>query len=338
MANVEPVEPNGETMGKSSGNWISNKERVLKEIGDGNVVLVRQEMMGSPPKPAIERLRGEFPNGKRASVWWFQLPYKHNRNMILPPVSIGCELRQLGEVNCGWRTGCKFCTVGRGPFEEYFSPQQMLELIRLALEKSRLASDFWTKDGNLVVFFSSGGEPLLHYKAVSSVIRRLRQIFGQSLFVSISTVGIAKGIEALIADKDLRESGLKIQLRLSLHFTTDEERRKYMPVVDDIATVLGLGVQYAKVSHTPLMVKYTLIQDVNDSDRHARELVQLLMPYRDYVWVRIARLNPYGGDLKPPSRERRNHFRAILIRAGFRTVKVWKGFATLGCDISHYSY
>lgn len=308
------------------------RAEIIGGLGENSITLVRQEMMGSPPKPAIERLRGETNDGKRASVWWFRLPYRSNKDLILTPVSVGCEFRQRGEI-CGWRTGCRFCTVGRGQFDGYFTPQQMLGFIRLALEKAKLSQNYWESETakNLVVFFSSAGEPMLHYKAVASVIRKLKTIFGHKLFVSISTAGVASGI------KELLEDNLKVQLRFSLHFTTDEERKEFMPVSDSIGTVLDLGVRYARRSGIPLMVKYVLIRGVNDSDEHARRLVSLLQPYQENVWVRVARLNPYGGDLKPPSNRRRNHFRAILTRAGFRTVQVYKGFATLGCDVPHYT-
>lgn len=319
------MEPNGGDMERDL-----ERTKVLEELGGGGIILVRQEKMGRPPKPAIERLRGECRDGKRASVWWFRMPYRHNRNLILLPVSVGCELRNHGEEQ-GWRTGCKFCTVGRGSFEGYLTPEQMLGFARLALERAHLASDYWANSsGNMVVFFSSAGEPLLHYRAVATVIRRLKVIFGHKLFVSISTSGVASGI------KELLDDSLKVQLRLSLHFATDENRKKFMPVQDSIGTLLDLGARYARRSGIPLMVKYVLIQGVNDSDDDARELAHVLQPYRDCIWVRVARLNPYGGDLKPPSNRRRNHFRAILIGAGFRTVQVWKGFATLGCDVPHY--
>ncbi|MBU1146497.1 radical SAM protein [Patescibacteria group bacterium] len=288
-------------------------------------------MVGTPPKPAIERLRAELPDGRRVSTLWFRMPHRRHKDLLLLPVSAGCELRARGEER-GWRTGCKFCTVGRGPFEGYLSPEQMLGFARLALGNARLAADYWERGGgNLVVFFSSAGEPLLHYKAVAAVIRKLKSLFGHKLFVSISTSGVAAGIKELLDDT------LKIQLRLSLHFATDEDRKAFMPVQDDIATLLDLGVKYAKRSGIPLMVKYVLIGGVNDSDEHARRLASVLQPYRDHIWVRVSRLNPYGGDLKAPSNKRRNCFRAILIRAGFRTVQVWKGFATLGCDEPHYA-
>lgn len=308
----------------------NERMKILEALGNGGITLMRQEMKGNPPKPATEHLRGELSDGRRAPVWWFQMPHKHNRDMILLPVSVGCELRQRGEER-GWLTGCKFCTVGRGPFEGYLTPGQMLGFARLAFERSRLASDYWEGgSGNIVFFFSSAGEPLLHYKAVAETIRRLKAIFGRKLFVSVSTSGVAAGIRELLEDT------LKVQLRLSLHFATDEDRKEFMPVQDDIATLLDLGVRYAKRSGIPLMVKYVLIRGVNDSDAHARRLASVLQQHRDHIWVRVSRLNPYGGDLKPPSNRRRNHFRAILIRAGFRTVQVWKGFATLGCDVPHY--
>lgn len=307
------------------------RTKVLEALGSGGIALVRQEMVGTPPKPAIERLRAVLPDGRRASALWFQMPYRRHKDLILVPVSVGCELRERGEER-GWRTGCKFCTVGRGPFEGYLTPEQMLGFTRLVLERAHLASDYWADGGgNLVVFFSSAGEPLLHYKVVAAVIRRLKVIFGHKLFVSISTSGVASGIKELLDDT------LKVQLRLSLHFASDEDRREFMPVQDDIATLIDLGARYAKRSGIPLMVKYVLIQGVNDSDDHARRLASVLQKYRDHIWVRVSRLNPYGGDLKPPSNRRRNHFRTILIRAGFRTVQVYKGFATLGCDVAHFT-
>ena len=308
------------------------RSRILGGLGDGGVVLVQQKLVDRPPKPSIEKMEGELRDGRRAPVWLFEL-LGHTRRMILPPVSVGCQLRKCGEAR-GWRTGCKFCAIGRIPFERYLEPEEILGFIRLALERGQLAEQYWTgREKNLVVFFSSAGEPLLCYDSVAKTIRRLKVIFGDNLYVSISTAGIAGGIRRLFEDN------LRVQLRLSLHFSTDERRREFMPVPirDDIKRLLDLGVAYSRKSKIPLMVKYVLIEGINDSDGHAQMLAERLKPYKEHIWVRVSRLNRYGGELRAPTKERRRRFVAVLRQKRYRVVRIHHDFATLGCDVPHFA-
>jgi 23S rRNA (adenine2503-C2)-methyltransferase len=119
------------------------------------------------------------------------------------------------------------------------------------------------------------GEPLANYRNVLPVARLLldEQAFGLSRRrVTISTAGLVPQIKKLATD-------CNVALAVSLHAPTDELRDRLVPInkIHPIAELLDACWQYAEgQASRSITFEYVLLDQVNDSVAHARELARLL--------------------------------------------------------------
>ena len=320
------------------------KAEILRELGGQNFGIVRRRtfVQGASDRPGAEELWARIHNGKVTPIIYRDLPYKRVHVNLQVPVSCGCELALWGRKR-GWKGGCSFCNIGRFTCHHYLSSSEILNLIGLALRESCLADRFWGRRQKcLVVSFSAAGEPLLRYGAVRETIAKLDEIFGRNgvqAFFSLCTVGVAEGIQRMLDDIRFCDEN-RIQLRFSMHFPTDKERRRFIPAQDSIRKIIELGTTYAETVRVKLVIHYALIQGVNDSDSHARELIRLLRDRREHVLVRVSRINPECGsdklNLFPSSKSRRKEFIRLLKDGGLECSPVWEGYARWACNSAHF--
>lgn len=313
--------------------WEKRRKRVLDALGNESVKFISREVrQPGPGKPNIEDVVGEI-QGIQAIGRWYHLPYQKPDRLICPPVALGCQVRKWGQAR-GWKSGCRFCAVGRSPYERPMSASEIKAFVGMILDNASCSRHFWKdKDQRFVLSFTSAGEPFLNYDAVMEAARSTKELFGQDLFITIVTSGILRGIKRLTE----QDSDLGVQLRLSLHFPTDEERKKYMPMVDSLEDVLGAGLEYAKKTGIALVLNWALIRGINDQERHVKYLARLLKGKEEHVLFRVSRLNPYGGtELLPSSKAGQRRFIAWLKRGAIPVVSAWRGFSTLACETRHF--
>ena len=129
--------------------------------------------------------------------------------------------------------------------------------------------------------------------------------------MTLSTCGIVPRIY------DLSREGLEITLAISLHATTDEKRRKIMPVAEKytIAELMQAARAYYTATGRQVTFEYSLIQDVNDSEKDARELAALAHPIRAHV--NLIPVNPVAErGFKEPTNEAARSFAGKLEKSG----------------------
>ena len=75
----------------------------------------------------------------------------------------------------------------------------------------------------------------------------------------------------------LAQEKLQITLALSLHATTDEKRRKLMPIANKypLKEVLAACADYFAQTGRRITFEYSLVGGVNDTDEDARELIAI---------------------------------------------------------------
>ena len=80
--------------------------------------------------------------------------------------------------------------------------------------------------------------------------------------------------------RELAERQLQITLALSLHATTDEKRRKLMPIANrySIEELMEACRYYFEKTGRRITFEYSLVGGVNDTDRDAEELIALAKP------------------------------------------------------------
>ena len=119
------------------------------------------------------------------------------------------------------------------------------------------------------------GEPLDNYDNVVKSIRIINAVEGLNIgarHISLSTCGLVPNIYKLADEK------IQATLSISLHATTDEERRKIMPIANkySIKEILEACNYYIKTTGRRISFEYALINGVNDNEKTAYELVKLI--------------------------------------------------------------
>ena len=221
------------------------------------------------------------------SVW---MKYKHG-NSICISSQVGC------------RMGCRFCASTLDGLERNLTPAEMLDQI-YSIQK--LTGE---RVSNVVVMGT--GEPMDNYENLLTFIGMLTDENGLNISqrnVTVSTCGIVPRM------RQLAERKLQITLALSLHATTDEKRRKLMPIANrySIAELMEACAYYFEQTGRRITFEYSLVGGVNDTDEDAAELTALARPLcchvnlipvnpikeRDYVQSTGARIQAFKNKLE----------------------------------------
>ena len=194
----------------------------------------------------------ELADGNVVESVWMQ--YKHGNSVCISS-QVGC------------RMGCRFCASTIDGLERNLLPGEILDQIYYITRHTG------ERVSNIVVMGS--GEPMDNYDNVLKFIHMLTDENGLHMSqrnVTVSTCGIVPRI------KQLAEENLQITLALSMHATTDEKRRKLMPIANayGLKDVLEACKYYFDKTGRRLTFEYSLVRGVNDTEEDARELVELV--------------------------------------------------------------
>ncbi|TCL60088.1 23S rRNA (adenine2503-C2)-methyltransferase [Kineothrix alysoides] len=185
------------------------------------------------------------------SVW---MKYKHGNSVCISS-QVGC------------RMGCTFCASTLDGLERSLTSSEMLDQIYAI---TRLTGE---KVSNVVVMGT--GEPMDNYDNVLRFIRLLTDESGLNISqrnITVSTCGIVPGMRRLAEEK------LQITLALSLHATTDEKRRRLMPIANrySLDELIEACAYYFEKTGRRITFEYSLVGGINDTNEDARELITLI--------------------------------------------------------------
>jgi len=158
------------------------------------------------------------------------------------------------------------------------------------------------------------GEPLDNFDNVWKFIQLINHKEGMNIStrnISLSTVGIPQRIREFAN----LQSG--VNLCISLHASNDEVRRKIIPISKKytVAELMDSAKYFFEKTGRRVIFEYCLIEGVNCSVEHARELSKLLRGgFPNHV--NLILMNSTGGNLRPPSRQEAMKFMDTLIKAG----------------------
>lgn len=184
------------------------------------------------------------------SVW---MKYKHGNSVCISS-QVGC------------RMGCRFCASTLDGLTRNLTPSEMLDQIyAITLETGERVS-------NVVVMGT--GEPMDNYDNLLRFIKLLTDENGLHISqrnITVSTCGIVPKIYELADEK------LQITLALSLHATTDEKRRKLMPIANQysIKELMDACGYYFEQTGRRISFEYSMVSGVNDTREDAGELIEL---------------------------------------------------------------
>lgn len=185
-------------------------------------------------------------------------------------VCISCQV--------GCQMNCAFCATGQTGFKRNLTAEEISDQVlfwKQYLIKSEANSD--SKLSNVV--YMGMGEPFLNWEEVLESLKILSDPKGLSFgsrSISISTVGIPGGMEKLIKDFP------QVNLAVSLHFSNDEKRDKFMPANKSL-NLEKLKVElekYFQISNRKVFLEYIMFSRLNDDIKNAQSLVRYIKSFK----------------------------------------------------------
>ena len=252
-----------------------------KQLFDG--VMRGHDISGIPALPAafVQRLLGRFEDCALKIVktlissdgtekYLYKLADGNIIEGVFMRYKYGNTLCVSTQVGC--RMGCKFCASTLGGLVRDLTPGEMLSQV---LKVNALHGGTPAKRQVTNVVLMGSGEPLDNYGNVIKFVRDMAAEGGINISprnVSLSTCGLVPRMY------DLAEEGLPLNLTVSLHNVTDEERARTMPVARayKIEDILAACANYFAKTGRRYIFEYSLIEGENSDAAHARALVKLL--------------------------------------------------------------
>ena len=194
---------------------------------------------------------------------------------------------------CGCPLNCAFCATGQNGFIRNLRSDEITDQIL-----------FWKKyikennlDGITNIVYMGMGEPFLNYENFLDSIKTFtdKNIFNfsdRSISVSTSFVDIEKM-------KDFFKKFPQVNLAISLHFSNDQKRSKYMPVnnkynLDNIKMFLDY---YLQNYNRKMFLEYLMLKDINDSEEDANDLIDFIKSI-DKNYLLHVNIIPYNSTYK----------------------------------------
>ena len=219
---------------------------------------------------------------------------------------------------------CTFCATGAQGFERNLTPNEIIGQLWIA--------NFYQQPSQQIsnVVFMGMGEPLLNVIPVLSSISIMQHQNAYGLSkrrITLSTSGIVPEIKKLASRTD-------VSLAISLHAANDKLRDEIVPInkkypLDQlIQSCKDYLVNQSK--RKTITIEYILIDGVNDSLEHAKQLVEILRGLS--CKVNLIPFNPFDGCNYLRSKEKViQDFKDYLISKGvITTLRITRGDAIDG--------
>ncbi len=247
--------------------------------------------------------------------WLLRLDSGNSVETVFIPERGRGTLCVSSQVGCA--LACSFCSTGRQGFNRNLSVAEIIGQVWVA--NKALGRD--PKGERIIsnVVLMGMGEPLLNFDNVVKAMDLMMDDFAYGLSkrrVTLSTSGVVPALERLKQTSD-------VALALSLHAPNDALRDELVPLNKKypIREVLDACTRYigSLDSRRKITVEYVMLDGVNDSDQHARELVKVLrgVPAK----VNLIPFNPFPEtQYRRSTPERIDRFRDILQKGGLITI------------------
>ncbi|MDD5492601.1 MAG: 23S rRNA (adenine(2503)-C(2))-methyltransferase RlmN [bacterium] len=204
------------------------------------------------------------------------------------------------------QVGCKFscgmCASGLKSFVRNLTRGEIADQLLYVQRQAK------TKITNIV--FMGMGEPLENYENVSQAIQLLNSAEGPGIAarrITISTAGYLPGLKKLV------DFNYQVNLSLSLHATTDEQRTKLMPINRKypLKEVLQACVDYFQKTGRIVTLEYILLRGFNDTQADVQRLATIAHSLK--AKVNLLPFNSFPElQYKPLSRKAMEQFAAWL--------------------------
>ena len=210
--------------------------------------------------------------GQNVNKYLFELEDKNKIESVLMFHDYGISICVSSQVGCNM--SCAFCESGRLKKVRNLLAYEIVEQILLIEE------DIKKRITHVVVM--GIGEPFDNYDNVMRFVKIIncgKGIDIGSRHITISTCGVVPGIK-----KFMEEEG-QVNLAISLHAPNDELRSKLMPInkAYHLEELMSTIKEYIDKTNRRVTFEYIMLEDINDSEKEARELIKLLKGLNCYV-------------------------------------------------------
>ena len=234
----------------------------------------------------------------------------------------------------GCTVGCPFCSTGYQGFNRNLTASEIIGQLWWANKRlredgagaARLSPDDpaatpsrGAADSRIItnVVMMGMGEPLLNYDPLLVALRLMLDDNAYGLSrrrVTVSTSGVVPMMDRLAAD-------CPVALAVSLHAPNDALRDRLVPLNKKYPLAELLAACNRYLEHAPrdfITFEYVMLDGVNDSDEHARELIGIAAQVR--CKINLIPFNPFpqSGLLRSPA-TRVRQFAQRLMDAGVVT-------------------
>lgn len=285
---------------------MSNLSKSLREMLKERfrLVTLKEVKMQQSRADGTRKYLFALPDGNVVESVWMQY---HYGNSVCISSQAGC------------RMGCRFCASTLDGLARNLAPSEMLDQIYA------ISRQTGQRVSHVVVMGT--GEPLDNYENLLQFLSLLMSEKGMNMGqrnITVSTCGLVPQMYRLADEK------LQITLALSLHGSTDEKRKKLMPIaeVHSLQEVLAACDYYVKKTGRRITFEYSLIRDINDTQEDARQLCAIARNLNCHI--NLIPVNPVKErSFASPQRAGVDMFKEILEKNGVN-VTVRRG---LGRDI-----
>ncbi|MFZ9039386.1 MAG: 23S rRNA (adenine(2503)-C(2))-methyltransferase RlmN, partial [Gammaproteobacteria bacterium] len=215
----------------------------------------------------------------------------------------------------GCTLNCSFCSTAKQGFNRNLTTAEIIAQLHFA-HHSLLAEGY--EQGVTNVVMMGMGEPLLNFDAVIAAVDMMCDDFGYALSkrrVTISTAGVVPAMHKL-------EQVTDVALAVSLHAPNDRLRNQLVPInrkypIEELMQACRSyidGYRSRKITF-----EYVMLEGVNDSLEHARQLVKLIgeIPCK----LNLIPFNPFpGAPYRRSTPQAIDRFRDLLLERNVFTV------------------
>ena len=252
--------------------WLYNKDKRIISFDDATNI----------KKEVRDRLKKDFvisnisivtvEKAKDVRKYLFKLNDKEHIEAVLMYHNYGNSLCISSQVGCNM--GCKFCESGRRKKVRNLTTGEMVEQIL------KVESDADIRISHVVIM--GIGEPFDNYDNICNFIKIINHPKGLNIgarHITVSTCGLVPKI------LEFASFPYQVNLAISLHAPTDELRKEIMPIakVYPLKDLINAIKIYLEKTNRRVTFEYIMIDNVNDSEENALELVHLLKGINCYV-------------------------------------------------------
>jgi 23S rRNA (adenine2503-C2)-methyltransferase len=208
----------------------------------------------------------------------------------------------------GCAVNCQFCLTALLGVKRNLSAGEIVGQVIAVLNDRKV--DMERQRVNIV--FMGMGEPFLNYLQFIKAVRLLVEGVGfPESRMTVSTSGIIPRIH------DLGVEPVRPKLAISLNASNDEVRSRIMPINKkwNLEMLMQAARNFPLRNRERITFEYVLLNQVNDSAAHAREVIELVRGIR--CKLNLIALNPGPGiQFGTPVETRVQAFKDLLVKAG----------------------